>query len=118
MGSGRILIVDDNVDAAEMLAELLRLENHVVDVAHDGPQALATAEKVSPSVALVDIGLPGMDGYELARALRGRYGTQVRLVALTGYGQPSDLDRTKQAGFDAHLVKPVSLDAIQAALSA
>ncbi len=73
---------------------------------------------LSPAVALVDIGLPGMDGYELARALRGRYGTSVRLVALTGYGQPSDIDRTRQAGFDAHLVKPVSLEAIQAALHA
>ncbi len=116
--AGRILIVDDNVDAAEMLAELLRLESHEVDIAHDGPQALEVAAKVSPAVALVDIGLPGMDGYELARALRGRYGTAVRLVALTGYGQPSDIDRTRQAGFDAHLVKPVSLEAIQAALHA
>ncbi len=106
-----VLVVDDNVDAAELLAEALRSRGHEVQVAYDGPSALAAVEEVSPRVALLDLGLPVMDGFELARRLRERLGA-VRLVAVTGYGQEPDRRASAQAGFDAHLVKPVDLDAI------
>jgi signal transduction histidine kinase/CheY-like chemotaxis protein len=106
-----VLVVDDNVDAAELLAEALRSRGHEVQVAYDGPSALAAVEEASPRVALLDLGLPVMDGFELARRLRERLGA-VRLVAVTGYGQEPDRRASAQAGFDAHLVKPVDLDAI------
>jgi PAS domain S-box-containing protein len=115
-GSGqRVLVVDDNVDAAEMLAELLRARGYATSTAHDGPVALELARTFHPDIALIDIGLPVMDGYELARRLRGMLGG-VRLIAVTGYGQQGDRDRSHDAGFDAHLVKPVSLDVLHAAL--
>ena len=106
----RILVVDDNVDAASMLAEGLSLLGHEVVVAHDGPQALARARSFRATTALLDIGLPVMDGYELARRLREVW-TQnpVRYVAITGYGQEADKEKAKAVGFDSHLVKPVSL---------
>src|SRR6202035_1696475 len=105
----RVLIVDDNVDAAESLAMLLRLWGHEVAVAHDGPGALRAAETQPPEVALLDIGLPGMDGYELARRLRPQPGLErTVLVALTGWGQEEDRRRSQEAGFDHHLVKPVA----------
>jgi len=106
-----VLVVDDNVDAAELLAEVLRSRGHEVQVAYDGPSALAVVEEAPPRVALLDLGLPVMDGYELARRLRERLGA-LRLVAVTGYGQEPDRRASAQAGFDAHLVKPVDLDAI------
>jgi signal transduction histidine kinase len=103
----RVLVVDDNVDAAESLATLLRVERHEVYTAHDGPTALATAEAFRPEVVLLDIGLPQMDGYEVARRLRARAGFEkALLVALTGYGQEEDRRRAAEAGFDAYLVKP------------
>jgi len=105
----RVLLVDDNADAAEMLAQLLRAAGHDVLVAHDGPSALGSAAAFSPEVALLDIGLPVMDGYELARRLRHALVAPARLVALTGYGQEHDRRRTQEAGFEAHLVKPVDL---------
>ncbi len=112
---GRVLVVDDNVDAAESLAEALRAQGHEVDVAHDGPAALALASLRPPALALLDIGLPVMDGYELARRLRAAEGlAHVRLVAVTGYGQASDRERSRANGFDEHLVKPVDLDALSA----
>jgi signal transduction histidine kinase/ActR/RegA family two-component response regulator len=113
-GSGlRVLVVDDNEDAAELLAEALRYRGHETHIAFDGPSALATAEAVRPRVALLDLGLPVMDGYELARRLRGRSGVErVALVAVTGYGQEPDRRASAQAGFDVHLVKPVDLDAV------
>jgi signal transduction histidine kinase/CheY-like chemotaxis protein len=108
-----VLVVDDNVDAASTLAEVLRLMGASVNVAHDGAQALALgARDPHPQLVLLDIGLPGMDGYETAREWRKRFGAKARLVALTGYGSADDRRRTAQAGFDGHLVKPVSVDLI------
>ena len=106
----RVLVVDDNEDAAEALAEALVDLGHAVEVAHDGPQALAKLETFSPDVALLDIGLPLMDGYELARRIRHEPRLSgIRLVSITGYGQHSDRVRAQEAGFDVHLVKPVDL---------
>ena len=106
----RVLVVDDNEDAAEALAEALVDLGHAVEVAHDGPQALAKLETFSPDVALLDIGLPLMDGYELARRIRHEPRLSgIRLVSITGYGQNSDRLRAQEAGFDVHLVKPVDL---------
>ena len=114
----RVLLVDDNVDAAESLAMLLRLWGHEVAVAHDGPAALRAAEAQRPEVALLDIGLPGMDGYELARRLRSQPGLgRAVLVALTGWGQEEDRRRSQEAGFDHHLTKPVELSALQELLA-
>jgi signal transduction histidine kinase len=104
----RILIVDDNVDAAELLAELLRSVGHEVVVAHDGAQALAAVGAFAAELAFLDIGLPAMDGYELASRLRAEHDHTMRLIALTGYGQDQDRARSAAAGFEAHLVKPVS----------
>jgi len=113
-GSRRILLVDDNEDAADSLAEALRDLGHVVEVAHDGPQALAKLQTFSPNVALLDIGLPLMDGYELARRIRHEPRLAgVRLVSITGYGQHADKLRAQEAGFDVHLVKPADLMVIE-----
>jgi signal transduction histidine kinase/ActR/RegA family two-component response regulator len=114
----RVLLVDDNVDSAESLALLLRLWGHEVVVAHDGPAALREAEALPPQVALLDISLPGMDGYELARRLRAQPGLKgVVLVAVTGWGQEDDRRRSHDAGFDHHLTKPVELSALQELLT-
>ena len=114
----RLLVVDDNVDAAELLAEMLQSWGHQVAIAHDGPQALLIAAGFQPSTALVDIGLPLMDGYELAQRLRLVPGlARLRLVALSGYGQGSDKARSSAAGFDVHLVKPADMDSILAAVA-
>jgi CheY-like chemotaxis protein len=107
----RILIVDDSVDAAEMLGEMLKLAGHAIAIAHDGPSALATAERFAPEVALLDLGLPVMDGYELGRRLcEGPRTARCRLVALTGYGRERDRARSKELGFEAHIVKPVDVE--------
>jgi signal transduction histidine kinase/ActR/RegA family two-component response regulator len=111
-----VLIVEDNDDNRLMLGELLRLHGHDVVDAADGTSGLRVASARRPDVALVDIGLPDMDGYELARRLRAQLGATIRLVAVTGFGQPEDRARSRRAGFDAHLVKPVSPEAIEAAL--
>jgi CheY-like chemotaxis protein len=104
----RVLIVDDNVDAARLLARLLEARGHRAEVAADGLTALALAQAHSPDLILLDIGLPGMDGYEVARRLREVRGLdQTLLVALTGYGQAEDRRRTREAGMDYHLTKPV-----------
>ena len=109
----RVLVVDDNADAAEMLAEALSLHGHETRVAHDGPAALRICQEFRPAVALLDIGLPVMDGYELAGRLRSLAGMEdVRLIAVTGYGQDTDRDRSRAAGFHSHLVKPLDLDAL------
>lgn len=114
----RVLVVDDNTDIAETLALLLEDYGHSVVVAHDGPSALATAEQAGPDVILLDIGLPGMDGYEVAQRLRANPLTQGKvLAALTGYGQASDRDRALAAGFDRHFTKPVDIDALEAFVS-
>jgi PAS domain S-box-containing protein len=106
---GRVLVVEDNEDSAATLADLLRLEGHQVSVAHDGRRGLEAALAWEPDVVLCDLGLPGMDGYEVARRLRAG-GSRARLVALTGYAAPEDVERARQAGFDAHLAKPPDLD--------
>ena len=106
----RILVVDDNPDIRATLHDLLEMQGHEVDVAEDGPQAIERVLTLRPQVALVDIGLPGMDGCEVARTLRATPGVRTRLVAMTGYGQPEDRKRALDSGFDAHVVKPVELD--------
>jgi signal transduction histidine kinase/ActR/RegA family two-component response regulator len=112
--AGRVLIVDDNEDAAEMLSEALTEFGYVVRTAPDGPSALVAAEEFLPQIALLDIGLPVMDGYELCQRMRSAHASgSLRLVALTGYGQASDKARSRDAGFDAHLVKPVDLRKLQ-----
>jgi signal transduction histidine kinase/CheY-like chemotaxis protein len=115
----RILVVDDNVDSTNALAKMLtRLYSQEVRVAHDGPEALAAAGEFRPEIVLLDIGLPGMDGYEVARRLRSRPKAEgLLLVALTGWGQESDRDRAREAGFDRHLVKPVDPETLRDLLS-
>jgi CheY-like chemotaxis protein len=109
--SGRILVVDDNTDAAESLSDLLELLGYESRTAGDAQAALVQLDTFHPQVALLDIGLPGTDGYQLAGMVRARpEGKDMRLVALTGYGQASDRARALAAGFDDHLVKPVSID--------
>jgi PAS domain S-box-containing protein len=116
--SRRVLVVDDNTDAADSLGMLLRLLGQDVLVAYDGPTALAQAEINPPDVAFVDLGMPRMDGYELARLFRAHPALKdVVLVALTGWGQPEDRQRTKETGFDHHLVKPVEAEALRQLLS-
>jgi PAS domain S-box-containing protein len=114
----RVLVVDDNVDAAESLAALLDLAGHATRVAHDGDQALLTAHEFRPEVVFLDIGMPGKDGYEVAKALRGKPETQQAvLVALTGWGAKDDRARSTSAGFDHHLTKPAGLAAVEGLLS-
>jgi signal transduction histidine kinase len=114
----RILIVDDNVDAALTLAELLALGGHETHVAHDGPSAIDAARRLSPDVVILDIGLPGFDGHEVARRLRKEPELRgVVLVALSGWVQPDDLARSREAGFDHHLAKPVELKRLELVLS-
>ena len=116
-GVSRVLIVDDNRDAAELLAEVLGAGGLVTRVAFDGPGALRMASEFCPEIALLDIGLPVMDGYELGRRLRGLPGlTDVKLVAVTGYGQPGDRERSHAAGFDEHMTKPVDVPQVQEVL--
>ena len=109
----RILVVDDNVDVVETTTMLLTLSGHQVRSAKDGLQALHVAGEFMPDVVLLDIGLPLMDGYEVARRLRQMPGTAgALLVALTGYGQQGDRERGKDAGFDGHMLKPVDPHAL------
>jgi CheY-like chemotaxis protein len=115
----RVLVIEDNLDAAETLRELLELDAHEVVVAHDGPEGLAKARGFHPDVVLCDIGLPGMDGYAVARAFRADEELrEARLIALSGYALPEDLHRADAAGFDVHLAKPPRPEALQAVLAA
>jgi CheY-like chemotaxis protein len=115
----RVLVVDDNEDAAEVLAENLRVSGYDVDVAHDGTEALQLAATRPPGVALVDIGLPGIDGYELASRLRNFPGMKaIELIALTGYGTDRHRQETSARGFSRHLVKPVDFGVLLGALGA
>ena len=109
----RIVVVDDNLDAAESLAMLLRLKGHEVHVAYDGPAGVELALKTAPDCVLIDIGLPGIDGYEVARRLRTEESDHTLLIALTGYGQTEDRIKSEQAGFDHHLVKPVPQNVLE-----
>ena len=115
----RVLIVDDNVHAADSLAIVIKLWSHDARVAYDGPEAIRMAEAYRPQVVLLDIGLPGMDGYSVARSLRSRPDLgQVLLVAMTGYGRDDDFRRSKSVGFDHHLVKPIDFGELQTLLDA
>jgi CheY-like chemotaxis protein len=108
-GPLRVLIVDDNADAATAVGQLMQILGHEVALAKDGPAALAAAATAKPDLILLDIGLPGMDGYDVAARLRAAGHTRAALVALTGYGREDDVRRSREAGFDHHLVKPVDL---------
>ncbi len=104
----RVLIIEDNADARESLRAVLELSGHEVHEAEDGPGGVAKALAVRPDLALIDIGLPSLNGYEVARQIRSApAGRGIVLVALTGYSQPRDRQQAQEAGFDAHLVKPV-----------
>ena len=113
----RVLVVDDNVDAASSLGALLQMLGAEVRVVHDGEAALASLSSYRPAVIFLDIGMPSMDGYEVARRMRGREETrEAKLIALTGWGQQRDRDNSRAAGFDHHLIKPADLGALQAVL--
>lgn len=111
-----VLVVDDNVDAADALATLLELDGHTVRLAHDGPAALDAADAFAADAAFLDIGMPGLSGYEVARALRARFGAGLLLVAVTGWGAAEDQRQARRAGFDAHLTKPADPVQVRALL--
>jgi CheY-like chemotaxis protein len=115
--SVRVLVADDNRDAADSLQRILTLYGHEVRVAYDGATALKMGEDFRPRVAVLDIGMPGANGYEVARAMRRRLGGEVKLVALTGWGQDGDRRRALEAGFDHHLTKPVDPGALNELLA-
>jgi CheY-like chemotaxis protein len=116
-GSRRhVLVVEDSEDNRAMLQDLLEMDGFEVDVAATGPEAVTQALSLRPQIAIVDIGLPLMDGFEVARRVRAVLGGSISLVALTGYGQAEDRQRTAAAGFDAHLTKPVDLAELEAVL--
>jgi CheY-like chemotaxis protein len=116
--AARVLVVDDNADAADTLAKLLALGGHEAQIARDGPQAIVAALRWQPEFILLDIGLPGLDGYEVARRLRQEMACQETvLIAVTGYGQPEDRQRSRAAGIDHHLLKPVDWDVLRSLLS-
>jgi CheY-like chemotaxis protein len=104
----RVLVADDNFDASETLALLLRFDGHEVQVAHDGLEAIDLFERMQPDVAILDIGMPGLSGHEVARRIRAQNtGRPVKLIALTGWGQKADKDRAAESGFDFHFTKPI-----------
>jgi two-component system CheB/CheR fusion protein len=113
-----VLVVDDNHDAGETLARLMELFGHEVTMLEDGAAALAQAEQVRPDVVLLDIGMPGMSGYEVAQRLRELPGAdRVCIIAMTGYGSADDRQRSRDSGIDHHLVKPVDFAALQELLA-
>jgi len=116
-GARRVLVIEDNADAREMLRLALELDGHQVETAVDGLSGVETALRIMPDLVLVDIGLPGLDGYAVAQRLRAALGDRLTLVALTGYGQSEDRRRASESGFDAHLVKPVDPDVLTRALA-
>ncbi len=112
-----VLVVDDDPDGAEVLAELVEHWGHRVIVAHDGLEAMLIAERTQPDAALLDISLPRLDGYEVARRLRRNSTTRdTLLIALTGYGNQTDRKKALEAGFDQHIVKPADLETLRSAL--
>ena len=114
----RILLVDDSVDAALALSMLLEALGHEVRTEHDGPRALASIDDFKPEVVVLDIGLPGMNGFDVAREMRKREATRdALLLALTGWGSDADRQEALDAGFDHHLTKPVTIEALEAALT-
>jgi CheY-like chemotaxis protein len=111
-------VVDDNQDSAKSLALLLKVRGNLTRTAHDGLQALQAAQEYAPDVVLLDIGLPGMNGYDVCRAIREQaWGKNIIMIAVTGWGQPEDRAKSKEAGFNAHLVKPVMYEALATVLS-
>ena len=115
----RVLVVDDNVDAAQSLATLLEMTGHQVKLAYNGPSAVQAATDYRPDVVLLDIGLPGLDGFEVAQRIRQQDALKhIVLVALTGYGQDADRQRSQDAGFNYHLVKPADFDEVEKILLA
>jgi two-component system CheB/CheR fusion protein len=113
-----VLVVEDNVDTAAAMSQLLSQEGCETKVAYDGPAALEAADAFGPKVVLLDIGLPGLDGYEVARRLRADSRHDgLRLIAISGYGQAKDQQRSKEAGFDHHVVKPVDFQSLVALLA-
>lgn len=117
--AARILVVDDRVDCADSMADLLRMHGHQVHTAHDGASAIERAGILRPQVVLLDLGLPDMDGFEVARRLRRDPGhAAVRLIAISGYGQPDDVQRAREAGFDRHFIKPVDIAELIGAIQA
>ena len=110
----RILVVDDNEDAANSLATLLEVMGYHVRTAYDGPEGIEAADEFEPAVALLDIGLPRLSGYDIAKHVRGTRGEDVLLVAITGWGQEDDRRRAHEAGFDHHFTKPADFDVLLA----
>jgi CheY-like chemotaxis protein len=114
----RVLVVDDNIDAAQTIGMLLQAKGHEVRTAYNGPAALEAAVDFQPTVVLLDIGLPGLDGLEVAKRLRKQIGSRnAVLIAMTGYGQEADRERSLVAGFDHHLVKPIHFEKVQEILA-
>jgi CheY-like chemotaxis protein len=104
----RIVVADDNEDSAESFAMLLSFSGHEVRIAHDGPAALDAVRDFRPDIAFLDIGMPGLTGYQVAEAVRAEpWGQEIKLIAVTGWGQPDDRLRARSAGFDRHLIKPI-----------
>lgn len=108
----RVLVVDDNEDAADSLATLLGVMQYQVRVAYDGPEAIEAADEFEPAVALLDIGLPKLSGYDIARHIRRTRGENVLLVAITGWGQDEDRRKAREAGFDHHFTKPADFEVL------
>ena len=108
----RVLVVDDNEDAADSLATLLGVMQYQVRVAYDGPEAIEAADEFEPAVALLDIGLPKLSGYDIARHIRRTRGDNVLLVAITGWGQDEDRRKAREAGFDHHFTKPADFEVL------
>ncbi len=113
----RVLVVDDHHESARILAHLLQMQGHSCQTARDGHEALQVAEAFQPEVVFLDLGMPGMDGYQVAQLLRQRETSRIFLVALSGFGQDDDFRRSKEVGFDHHLVKPIDFGAIESLLS-
>jgi CheY-like chemotaxis protein len=114
----RILVVDDNHDSADSLARLLQVMGHETAIAYDGPSAVNAAETFRPHVVLLDIGLPVVDGYEVARRIRGHsWGKEITVIAATGWGGAEDLIHFRKEGFDHHMVKPIDLDELEKLLA-
>lgn len=113
--SKRILVADDNRDGAETMSMLLQLSGHEVYLAHSGAEALEAAKRERPDIAVLDIGLPDLNGYEVAERIRGEaWGERIKLIAVTGWGQPEDKRRALAAGFNYHLTKPVDPTQLEA----
>jgi CheY-like chemotaxis protein len=113
----RVMVVDDHVASGDLLVEILSMEGYAVRVAHSGRDAVLTAREFKPQIALLDVGLPDMDGFALAKLLRGDPGLeQIRLVALSGYAQSTEVERSREESFDHYLVKPVDVDQLLSVL--